>query len=59
MNHVGFIFHQCPLEALFRAIDIEAFAVLASYVVQESPDVSDDIAVLHFDVAGFDCKTIA
>src|SRR5262249_34494674 len=47
-------FNERPLEALLRAIDVKAFAVLSSRVVQETPDVAGDVGVLDLDVAGLD-----
>jgi hypothetical protein len=47
----GFALDQRPLEALLRAVHVEALAILPGDVVQEPPDVGGDVGVLDLDVA--------
>src|SRR5262245_6217795 len=51
VNNVWFVLDERPFEAFLRAIDVKTLAVLPGRVVQEPPDVSDDIGVQELDVA--------
>ncbi|MEY3457075.1 MAG: hypothetical protein RL215_232 [Planctomycetota bacterium] len=59
VDDMGFMFHERPFEAFFGAVDIEAFAVLAGDIVEESPDMGGEVGVANFDMAGFDGEAVA
>jgi len=59
VQNVRFAFDQRPFETLLCTVDVEALAVLAGCIEEESPDVCRDIAVFDFDMAGFDGVGVA
>ena len=59
VNDVGFALDERPFERFLRAVDVEAFTVLASRVVEEPPDVGADVAVGDLDVARLHGERVA
>ncbi len=56
MEDVRFVLHQCPFERFFRAIDIDAFTILAGRIKQRPIDSRAEVGIFEFDVGGFDGK---
>ncbi len=59
VQHVRFVFNECPLEAAFGSVNVKALAVLPSHVVKETPNVRRDIAVFQFDVTALNGERAA
>ena len=51
VQNVRLAFSERPLETLLGSVNVEALAILARRVVQESPDMSRDVTVGDFDLA--------
>src|SRR4029079_11799737 len=53
VDDVRLMLDQRPLERFFRAVDIEALAVLPGHVIEKSPDVTGQFVIFRFEVRAF------
>src|SRR5438034_11631102 len=54
VDDVRLVLDERPFKASLRPKDVKALAILAGRVIEEPPDVSDNVGALDLDVTRFD-----